>query len=95
MRIGRIEYCEHLTERLRLREIDEALPRQVIRQARQVFRDTATGYRIAIAPAPYLGETHLMMVVFEIDGDVATAITVHPLEERDVEAKVRNGRWQP
>jgi hypothetical protein len=36
-----------------------------------------------------------MMVVFEIDDDVATAITVHPLEERDVEAKVRNGRWQP
>lgn len=36
-----------------------------------------------------------MMVAFELEGDSATAITIHPLEERDIEAKVRNGRWRP
>ena len=95
MEVLRIVYCDHLRERLKLREMDEALPRQIIRQAERVFRDTATGYQIAVAKALYLGEEHLMMAAFEVEGDVATAITVHPLEERAVEAKVRNGRWQP
>jgi len=93
--VRRIVYCDHLTERLKLRQIDEALPRQMIRQAERVFRDTATGYQVAVARAPYLGGEHLMMVAFEVEGDVATAITIHPLEERDMEMKVRSGRWQP
>lgn len=95
MEKSRIVYCDHLRERLKLREMDESLPRQVIRQAERVFRDTATGYQIAVARAPYLGEEHLMMVAFEMEGDKATAITIHPLDERDVEVKVRNGRWKP
>ncbi len=60
-----------------------------------MFRDTATGYQIAVAKALYLGGEYLMMVAFEVEGDVATAITIHPLDERDMEAKVRSGRWQP
>jgi len=67
----------------------------VIQQAERQFRDTATGYRIAIAKAPYLGADHWMMVAYEMKDDVATAITIHPLEERDIDVKVRNGRWQP
>lgn len=95
MEIGRIVYSGHLTERLGLRQIDEALPRQIIERPDRLFRDTATGYRIAVSKKEYLGSEHLMMVAFEIEGGVATAITIHPLEERDVEMKLRAGRWQP
>lgn len=94
MEADRIVYCEHLRDRLRLREIDEELPRQTILRAERVFRDMATGYRIAIANVPYLGTEHLMMVAFEVRGDFATAVTIHPLRVEDVEAKLRSGRWQ-
>jgi len=90
-----IRYCEHLRERLALRNITPELPRQVIRQAEQLFTDRATGYRIAISTLPYRGREHLMMVAFEEIEEEIVAVTIHPLSQPDVDAKVRNGRWVP
>jgi hypothetical protein len=35
------------------------------------------------------------MAVYDETDDEIVAITIHPLEERDVEVKVRSGRWRP
>jgi hypothetical protein len=34
-----------------------------------------------------------MMVAFEETDEEVVAITIHPLSQPDVDAKVRNGRW--
>jgi hypothetical protein len=54
----------------------------------------ATGYRIAVATVVYRGADHLMMVAFEETESKIVAVSIHPLDERDVERKVRNGRWR-
>jgi hypothetical protein len=36
-----------------------------------------------------------MMVAFEDGPDEIVAITIHPLDERDVTVKLQNGRWRP
>jgi hypothetical protein len=35
-----------------------------------------------------------MMVAFEETADEIVAVSIHPLDERDVERKIRNGRWK-
>jgi len=90
-----IRYCRHLEERLALRGIDRELPERFIRGAEQVFDDCETGYRVAIGRASYGGTAeHLMMVAFEELVNETVVITIHPLEERDVKAKLRSGRWR-
>lgn len=90
-----IRYCRHLQERLVLRQIDRHLPEQIIRESDRVVEDEATGYRIALATVTYRGDDHLMMVAFEEGPDEIVAITIHPLDERDLTLKLQNGRWKP
>jgi len=90
-----IRYCLHLQDRLVLRQIDQHLPERIIREADRVLEDTATGYRIALATVAYRGSDHLMMVAFEEEPDEIVAITIHPLDERDVTLKLQSGRWKP
>ncbi|MBI3302247.1 MAG: hypothetical protein HYZ72_09275 [Deltaproteobacteria bacterium] len=89
-----IRYSDHMEDRFVLRHIERDLPERIIREAQRTFTDTATGYRIAVATVVYRGAAHLMMVAFEETEIEIVAVSVHPLEERDVERKVRNGRWK-
>ena len=89
-----IRYSDHLEDRLVLRHIERALPERIIREGQRSFTDTATGYRIAVATVVYRGADHLMMVAFEETESEIVAVSVHPLDEGDVERKVRNGRWR-
>jgi hypothetical protein len=89
-----IRYSDHLEDRLVLRHIERNLPERIIREAQRSFTDMATGYRIAVATVVYRGADHLMMVAFEETESKIVAVSIHPLDERDVERKVRNGRWR-
>jgi hypothetical protein len=89
-----IRYSDHLEDRLVLRHIERDLPERIIREVQRSFTDTATGYNIAVTTAVYRGADHLMMVVFEETESEIVAISIHPLDERDVARKVRNGRWK-
>jgi hypothetical protein len=88
-----IRYSDHLEDRLVLRHIGRDVPERIIRQAERTFTDTATDYRIAVATVAYRGVNHLMMFVFEETESEIVAVSIHPLDERDVDRKIRNGRW--
>ena len=90
-----IRYCDHLKGRLALRGIAYDLPATVIQVAERVFWDTETGYKIAVSEAAYRGGTHLMMVAFEETDEDIVAVTIHPLDAKDVKVKLRSGRWRP
>lgn len=89
-----VRYSDHLEDRLALRHIERGLPEHIIHEAQRSFTDTATGYRIAVATVVYRGADHLMMVVLEETESEIVAVSVHPLEERDVARKISNGRWR-
>jgi hypothetical protein len=88
-----VRYSNHLEDRLVIRHIERDWPEHIIRQAERRFTDTATGYRIAVATVAYRGSNHLMMVAFEETDNEIVAVSIHPLDERDIERKIRNGRW--
>ena len=88
-----IRDSDHLEDRLVIRHIGRDLPERIIREAERSYTDTATGYRIAVATVAYRGANHLMMVAFEETESEIVAVSIHPLNERDVERKIRNGRW--
>jgi hypothetical protein len=88
-----VRYSDHLEDRLIIRHIGRDLLERIIREAKQGFTDTATGYQIAVATVDYRGADHLMMVVFEETESEIVAVSIHPLNERDVDRKIRNGRW--
>ena len=76
-----------------MRSIEPELVRLILQCPDRVFADTATGYGIAAANVPDRGSNRLMMVAYdELEAEIV-AITIHPLEERDIENKQRNGRW--
>jgi hypothetical protein len=83
-----------LEGRLSLRHIERALPERMICEAQRNFIDTATGYRIAVTTVVYRGADHLMMVAFEETESEIVAVSIHPLDERDVARKISNGRWR-
>jgi hypothetical protein len=78
----RIKYADHLHLRLALRQIPEQLPRRIYWRAKELFLDTNTQHRIAVARARYAGKMREMAVSFEDDGETVTLITIHPLKER-------------
>jgi hypothetical protein len=88
-----VRYSDHLEDRLALRHIGRDVPERIIRQAERTFTDTATGYRIAVATVAYRGVNHLTMVVFEETESEVVAVSIHPLDERDIDRKIRNSRW--
>jgi hypothetical protein len=88
-----VRYSDHLEDRLVIRHIGRDLPNRIIRAAERSVTDTATGYRIAVATVAYRGANHLMMVAFEETESEIVAVSIHPLDERDVERTIRHGRW--
>jgi hypothetical protein len=89
-----VRYGDRLEDRLALPHIKRNLPEYSIREAQPRFTDTATGHRIAVATVVYGDADQLMMVAFEETASEIVAVSVHPLDERDVERKVRNGKWR-
>jgi hypothetical protein len=88
-----VRYSDHLEHRLVIRHIGRELPERIIREAERSFTGTATGYRIAVATVAYRGANHLMMVAFKETASEIVAVSILPLDERDVERKISNGRW--
>jgi hypothetical protein len=88
-----VRYSDHLEDRLVMRHIGRDLPEHIIREAARRCTDTATGYRIAVATVAYRGANQLRMVAVEEPVSESVAVRIHPLDERDVERKISNGRW--
>ena len=78
-----------------MRQIERDLPERIIRQPERVFRDVATGYQVAVASVSYRAGGHLMMVVYEELAEEIIAVTIPPLDQRDLNRKLQSGRWTP
>lgn len=91
----RIRYADHLQGRLTLRQIPPELVETVYREARERFRDTATGYLIAVGRRVVAGRERDVIVVYEEEPEGVVLITFHPLRESEKARRRAGGRWIP
>lgn len=91
----RIRYADHLQGRLTLRRIPPELVETVYLEARERFRDTATGYLLAVDRRVVAGRERDVIVVYEEEPEGVVLITFHPLRESEKARRRAGGRWIP
>lgn len=91
----RIRYADHFRQRLVLRRISSDLVETVYREATERFRDTATGYLIAVDRRLIAGRERDVIVVYDEEPEGVVLITFHPLRESEKARRRAGGRWIP
>jgi hypothetical protein len=86
-------YSAHLRNRLRLRNIPDDLPREIVETATERFFDKETNYYIAIKPIHVYDRLREVMVACEIERDSIRLITIHPVKQGQKANRIKSGRW--
>jgi len=89
-----IVYSLHLQLRMKIREIDSELSREIYQKGQEKYFDVKTGYRVVIGKAYYRDKLREMAVVYEETEDEVIIITIYPLKLYEKISKTRTGRWQ-
>jgi len=89
-----IVYSSHLQLRMKIREIDSDLPREIYQKGKEKYFDTKTGYKIVIGEAHYRNKFREMVLVYEETIDEIIIITIYPLKSYEKISKIKSGRWQ-
>jgi len=89
-----IKYTDHLKLRISLRGFPEELPLRVYKEAERRFYDEKSGHFIALKKMFYAGRERFIIVVYDVRNGVVELITVHPISKRQVEYRVKSGRWK-
>ena len=90
----KIEYSDHIENRLRLRRIDRDLPKKIFEQAQERYLDKATGHFIAVMNIDLYNKQRDVMIAYITDEKRTTLLTIHPLKYGQKENRVLNGRWR-
>jgi hypothetical protein len=90
----KIEYSEHIKNRLKLRRIEYELPKKVFEQAEGRYYDRETGHLIAVMNVDLYDKNREVMVAYIIQEDCVKLLTIHPLKEDQKENRINAGRWR-
>ena len=90
----KIEYSDHIENRLRLRRIDRNLPKKIFEQAQERYLDKSTGHLIAVMNVDLYNKQRDVMIAYVTDEKRTTLLTIHPLKDGQKENRVLNGRWR-
>lgn len=90
----KVSYSRHIEVRLKLREIDRDLPRQIFEEAAERYLDTETDHFVAVMSKPLYDRDREVMVAYEVEEDTAILLTIHPLKEGQKDNRIRSGRWR-
>ncbi len=58
------------------------------------YFDNETEHHIAIMEVDLYNKKREVMVAYEIQGDMVTLLTIHPLKEGQKESRFKSGRWR-
>lgn len=89
----KIVLIPHLKIRLKERKIPKDYPETIIQDPEEKYKDADTGYNIVIKRVEYNGKLRLMAVVYDIIESEIKAITVYPTSRKEIENKLKGGRW--
>lgn len=90
----KIIYSNHLTNRLKLRNIKYDLPEKILHQSEENYFDNETGHLIAVAKTELYGKTREVMIAYVTEGKSVRLLTIHPLKDGQKENRVNAGRWR-
>jgi len=79
---------------LSLRGISNDLPYQVYAQSDERYYDIETGHTVATMGTVIYGKMREVMIAYDIEEQMVTLLTIHPLKEGQKENRVKSGRWR-
>lgn len=91
----KIRYTDYFLERLEFREIPREIVEAMLNKAVERYFDAETGRFIAVQRVKYKGRYKRLLVAYEEEGDEITAVTVHTVTKRQVQARIKRQRWVP
>ncbi|MFB3885598.1 MAG: hypothetical protein ACE144_10250 [Thermodesulfobacteriota bacterium] len=77
-----------------MRKIDYELPTKIFDQSKERYLDEVTQHLIATMQVQLYNKLKEVMIAYVIEGDVATALTIHPLKDGQKENRIKSGRWR-
>lgn len=69
------------------------LAKSVYLNLEQRYFDTGTEHYIAIAKKKLSGRTKNIMVAYDIIGEEITIITAYPVRDKEIQNRIKRGRW--
>ncbi|MGB9904844.1 MAG: hypothetical protein ACPLQO_09300 [Desulfotomaculales bacterium] len=88
-----IIYSKHFLNRKKLREISNGLAETILNHADEHYKDTQTGYFVAVKSANFQGKTRELALTYEKSENKITIITLHPLKKGQKENRIKTRRW--
>ena len=89
MKKPQIYWTEYMRYRVSLRHFDLAHIEHIVRYSDERYMDMVTGSYVVIG----CYEGILILVPYEIEGNVITPITVHATTRAQITARLRSGRF--
>lgn len=90
----KILFSSHLKIRLKERKIPRNYPNKIIAKPDMQFIDMLTNYKIAVRNLKYNFKVRPMVLVYDIIASGIQVITIHPISSKEIDNKVKRGRWK-
>ena len=90
-----IHYTEYMQDRMEFRHIPQQVVEGILLTAIERYFDSETGRFIAVQRVRHHGSYKRLAVAYEEKGDEITAVTVHTVTKRQVQARIKRQRWVP
>ncbi len=90
----KVEYSEHIKNRLELRRIEYDLPKRIFEEGEERYFDMETGHLIAVMKVVLYDKNREVMVAHSIEENCAKLLTIHPLKEGQKDNRINTGRWR-
>jgi len=94
-----IHYTEYMRDRMEFRHIPQQVVEGILLTAIERYFDIETGRFMAVQrvryQGSYKGSYKRLVVAYEEKGEEMTAVTVHTVTKRQVQARIQRQRWVP
>lgn len=89
----KIIFTDHIKTRLKQRRISAKIVEEIFKQNLENYWDNLRNHYIVIGEVNYQGETRKLLVAYDKIGDIAEAVTIHPITDEQVKQRINSGRW--
>lgn len=90
-----IHYTEYMRDRMEFRHIPQQVVEGILLTAIERYFDIETGRFMAVQRVRFQGSYKRLVVAYEEKGEEMTAVTVHTVTKRQVQARIQRQRWVP
>jgi hypothetical protein len=90
-----IHYTEYMLDRMAFGNVPQQVVDGILLTAMERYFDSETGRFIAAQRVRFHGRYKRFAVTYEEKGEEITAVTVHAVTKRQLEARMKRQRWVP